>query len=148
MTKILHSAILLGMLASMAACKDTGDQQPPGPSLTDNGQATGFEQKTLAVPMNLKGQIEFSKKDLVQRLNVPPASVVLSGARQVRWRSGALGCPEPGQNYTEALVSGSVIYLRIDNMTHAYHAKFGSEPFYCPRERVEQSVLDEGLDLT
>jgi hypothetical protein len=98
--------------------------------------------------MNLKGQIEFSKKDLAQRLDVPPESVVLSGARQVTWRSGALGCPAPRMNYTQALVPGSVIYLQVDNITHAYHAKFAGKPFYCPRERVEQPVLDEGEDQT
>ena len=51
-------------------------------------------------------------------------------------------------NYTEALVPGSVIYLQVDNMIHAYHARFAGEPFYCPRERVEQPALEEGLDLT
>jgi hypothetical protein len=98
--------------------------------------------------MNLKGQIEFSKKDLAQRLDVPLESIVLSGASQVTWRSGALGCPEPGMNYTEALVPGSVIYLQVDNVIHAYHAKFAEKPFYCPRERVEPPVLGEGEDPT
>ena len=98
--------------------------------------------------MNLNGQVEFSKTDLAQRLDVTPESVVLSGARHVTWRSGALGCPEPGKNYTEALVPGSVIYLQVDNMTHAYHANFSGKPFYCPRDRVEQPVLDESKDLS
>lgn len=98
--------------------------------------------------MNLKGQIEFSKKDLAQRLDIPPDSVVLSGARQVTWRSGALGCPKPGMNYTQALVPGSVIYLQVDNMTHAYHAKIAGEPFYCPRERVESPAPEGDGDLT
>jgi len=140
----LHSALLFGLLASLAACKDTEDQQPPGPSLTDSDNATETDQIEVPVPMNLSGQIEYSKKDLAQRLDVPPESVAVSGARQVTWRSGAMGCPEPGMSYTEALVPGSVIYLQVDNMTHAYHAKFASKPFYCPRERVEQPVLEQG----
>ena len=102
----------------------------------------------MATPMNLKGQVEYSMKDLAHRLDVPLDTVVLSGARQVTWRSGALGCPEPGMTYTQALVPGSVIYLRVYDMLHAYHATLGAEPFYCPRERVEQPVLDEDLDPT
>ena len=146
--KLFGLALLVGLLVSVAACKSTEDQQPPDPSLTNSEQATQPERKTVAAPMNLKGQIEFSKKDLAQRLDIPPDSVVLSGARQVTWRSGALGCPKPGMNYTQALVPGSVIYLQVDNMTHAYHAKIAGEPFYCPRERVESPAPEGDGDLT
>ena len=146
--KVLQLVLLSGVLATMAACKATENQQSPAQSLTEGDQATESKLEKVQAPMNLKGQTEFSKKDLAQRLDVPPDSIVLSGASQVTWRSGALGCPEPGMNYTEALVPGSVIYLQVDNMIHAYHARFAGEPFYCPRERVEQPVLEEGVDLT
>ena len=127
----LQSAILASVLVSLVACENTETKQ-----------------KIVVAPMNLNGQIEFSKMALAQRLDVPPDSVKVSSARQVTWRSGALGCPEPGMNYTEALVPGSVIYLQVDNMIHAYHAKFAGEPFYCPRERVEAPALEEGADNT
>ena len=127
----LQSAILASVLVSLVACENTETKQ-----------------KIVVAPMNLNGQIEFSKMALAQRLDVPPDSVKVSSARQVTWRSGALGCPEPGMNYTEALVPGSVIYLQVDNMIHAYHAKFAGEPFYCPRERVESPASEEGVDNT
>ena len=127
----LQSAILASVLVSLVACENTETKQ-----------------KIVVAPMNLNGQIEFSKMALAQRLDVPPDSVKVSSARQVTWRSGALGCPEPGMNYTEALVPGSVIYLQVDNMIHAYHAKFAGEPFYCPRERVEAPAPEEGIDNT
>lgn len=100
------------------------------------------------MPMNLNGQIAFSIEDLARRLDVQPETISVSGARQVTWRSGALGCPEPGMNYTDALVPGSLIYLQVGNTIHAYHGKTGGEPFYCPRERAEQPVLDDDLDPT
>ena len=146
--KLLQTTLLVGLFASMAACKSAEDQQPDGSSQANTEQTNEPEHKVVAPPMNLNGQIQFSKKDLAQRLDVPPESVELSGARQVTWRSGALGCPEPGMNYTQALVSGAVIYLQVDNMIHAYHARFAGEPFYCPRERVEQPALEEGVDRT
>ena len=146
--KSIQSILLVGLFANVAACEAADGQQPVEPSLTDSEQSTDPERKIVASPMNLNGQIEFSKEDLAQRLDVPPDSIVHSGASQVTWRSGALGCPEPGMNYTEALVPGAVIYLQVDNTIHAYHARFAGEPFYCPRERVEQPVLEEGVDLT
>ena len=146
--KLPKLVLLSGSLAIMAACKAAEDQQSPAPFLVEGDQTTESEHQEVEAPMNLNGQIIFAKKDLAQRLDVPLDWVVLSGARPVTWRSGALGCPEPGMNYTEALVPGSVIYLQVDNMIHAYHAKIAGEPFYCPRERVEQPVLGESEDLT
>lgn len=128
--KALRTGLLLGSLTMLTSCANTD------------------ENTQVAAPMNLNGQVQYAIEDLAQRLDVPLDAVVKSGARQVTWRSGALGCPEPGMNYTDALVPGSVIYLQTDNTTHAYHAKIGGEPFYCPRERVEQPVLDDSLDPT
>ena len=146
--KFLQAIILVAMLASLAACKSAEDQQSAGISPINNTKEIEPEQEISEIPIHPNEQIEISKKDLAQRLDVPADSVVLSGARRVTWRSGALGCPEPGMSYTEALVPGTVIYLQVDNMIHAYHAKFGSKPFYCPRERVEQPLLGEVEDLT
>jgi hypothetical protein len=145
---LLQSSILLGLLVSLAACKGTEDPQQAGVSLVPSEEVTEHEQEPVPMPMNLNGQIAEAKRDLAKRLDVTPESVVLSGAKQVTWRSGALGCPKPGMNYTEALVPGSMIYLQVDDVTHAYHAKFASKPFYCPRERVESPAHGEEGDLT
>lgn len=137
----IQRIVLLSIpLAILAACNEPEDIAAPDGSTP--------AQAEVAIPMTLNRQVRLSKEDLAERLGIPLGSVALSGARQVTWRSGALGCPEPGMNYTEALVPGAVIYLQVDNATHAYHASFAGEPFYCPRERVEPPVPDEGEDLT
>lgn len=143
-----QTGLLVGVLVSLVACKNADEQQPAGDLQSAAGQAIESEQPVVPTPMNLKAQIELSRQDLVRRLNVSPDAVMLSSARQVTWRSGALGCPEPGKMYTEALVPGSVIYLQADNVIHVYHAKFAGEPFYCPRERVEPPAHGEENDLT
>jgi hypothetical protein len=125
--KFVNSIWLTGVLVGAAACTST----PP----------------EIPAPMNANGQIAFSKTDLAQRLGVAIESVVVSSTRPVTWGSGALGCPDPGMNYTQALVPGTVIYLKVDNTIHAYHARYGGEPFYCPRDRVEPPA-SEGDDLT
>lgn len=128
--KALRAGLLLSSFTILASCNDTQ------------------ESTQVAAPMNLERQVQYSIEQLARRLDVLPDTIEVSGARQVTWRSGALGCPEPGMNYTDALVPGSVIYLRANNTIHAYHARIGGEPFYCPRERVEQPVLDKSLDPT
>jgi hypothetical protein len=146
--RLLVKTVLAGLFISLAACNGESDQPDAGSSLTGDGQENLTEMNEVPIPMNLNGQIAFAKNDLAERMGIDLESVKLSSAEAVTWRSGALGCPEPGKMYTEALVPGSVIYLQADNMVYAYHAKFAGEPFYCPRERVESPVLEDGADHT
>ena len=44
--------------------------------------------------------------DVAQRTGVEPGSVVVIRAEPTVWPSGALGCPEPGKMYTQALEPG------------------------------------------
>lgn len=142
----LVAPLLAGLLASTAACKHDNDE--PASGLAQPESKRQAEKTPVTQPMNFNAQIEFSIEDLARRLDVPTESIKVSGARRVTWRSGALGCPEPGMNYTAALVPGSVIYLQVDNTIHAYHGKLGAAPFYCPRDRAELPVLDDELDPT
>ena len=136
-TRSLRLIGLIGILGGVSACASPGPPDTRSPEVSEEVPAA----------MNMSRQIEFAKADLAQRLNVDPGQVLLSGAQSVTWRSGALGCPEPGMNYTQALVPGTVIYLKVDTMIHAYHARVAGEPFYCPRDRVEPPAAD-GDDLT
>ncbi len=97
--------------------------------------------------MNLNEQIAFSIEDLARRQRINEDSVVLVGARQVTWRSGALGCPEPGGNYTQALVPGVLILLKSGEETVGYHASEGGVPFFCPAKRARPPAAIEAEDL-
>lgn len=139
-------AILAGLFMNLPACQDLTDKKTIESG--DKSETKTPKQEIMNAPMILNQQVEFAKRDLSERLNVPVDSIKLSGSRRVNWRSGALGCPKPGMSYTEALVPGVQILLQVNNMIHAYHSKFDGEPFYCPRERVEQPAIDDSADLT
>ena len=98
--------------------------------------------------MDLNEQIEFSRNDLAQRLGVEIDSVILSKAQMVTWSSGALGCPEDGMNYTQALIPGVLIHLDVGGKAHEYHAKHGGKPFHCPQERTEQPLPRRGSNTS
>ena len=49
----------------------------------------------------------------------------------VTWPTGALGCPKPGMNYTQALVEGYRIILVANGRKFSYHGRKGGDPFYC-----------------
>lgn len=69
--------------------------------------------------------------DLAERAGVDLSAVTVAGYREVTWRDGSLGCPEPGMMYTQALVPGEQLVLEVDGELYAYHAATGREFSYC-----------------
>lgn len=63
-------------------------------------------------------------------------------AESVIWSDGALGCPQPDEMYTQALVEGYRIELSVAGETVYYHGADGDEPFRCddPQEPAEHEV--------
>jgi hypothetical protein len=90
--------------------------------------------------MAIDEQMTFAKTDLAERLQVDVGDVQVLAARVVQWRSGAMGCPKPGMNYTMAIVPGVQVLLMVDRQIHHYHGGIGREPFYCPANRAEEPV--------
>ena len=54
-------------------------------------------------------------------------------AERVQFSSGALGCPAPGMSYTQALVDGYRVVVRVGDRTFDYRFGTGDEPRLCER---------------
>jgi len=115
--------------------------------VVEDPSATVVRQTEVSAgPDSLGDQIAYSKQDLAQRQSVDVDSILIMAARQVTWRSGALGCPGQGMSYTQALEPGVLIVLRVDNENFNYHARRGEKPFYCPWERATTPASIEAED--
>jgi hypothetical protein len=135
-----------GLVMASVACSGYGGQQDAdsdtGPVKVEQDQAEVTAMKKLSI----KEQAILAQKDLVARLEVDSAAVTFSGATSVNWRSGALGCPEPGMSYTQALVPGTWIMLKSGKTVYRYHAARSGQPFYCPDDRAEPPLQGAGAD--
>lgn len=80
---------------------------PPGPI------------STAEVPPELMSMI---LDDAAGRTGVPADDLVPVRADQIVWNDGSLGCPRPGEVYTEALVRGYWVILRAGDQTLDYRA--------------------------
>jgi hypothetical protein len=76
-------------------------------------------------------QVTEAIQDLAGRLGVPTGDIKAISEKNVTWRDGSLGCPQKGMMYTQALVPGTLIVLRVDGAEYVYHSGGGRAPFYC-----------------
>lgn len=134
---------LLLMAAITSACSsqasepapDPGETTPPArstlPALIETGQppdspvsqtplpAQGTAPVTGEVPQAL---LQAIMADLSARTGVAPAAMAVVRAESVVWGDGSLGCPEPGMMYTQALVDGYWVVLKVNAREYDYRA--------------------------
>lgn len=75
--------------------------------------------------------------DLAARLGVPATAIEVLKAEQVTWPDGSLGCPEPGQAYTQAQVDGYRVVLQHDGRVYLYHAGGDGPIFLCQSDEKD-----------
>jgi hypothetical protein len=64
--------------------------------------------------------------------NVPPQQLVIVRAEAVVWNDGSLGCPEPGMQYTQALVNGYWVQVRAAERMYDFRARRDGSFRLCP----------------
>jgi hypothetical protein len=82
-----------------------------------------------------EGLVAVARADLARRIGVAQDDIEVVSVREVTWPDGAIGCPQPGMAYTQALVDGSQIILRHGGRDYHYHAGGARGPFYCANPR-------------
>ena len=88
----------------------------PSPSALPTGGGTSV---TGEVPAALLAEIV---ADAALRSGVVEADIVVVRGESVTWSDGSLGCPQPGMNYTQALVPGYWVVLDADGTDYDYRA--------------------------
>jgi hypothetical protein len=124
MPKLLPLFLLSGVL--VAACASAADKpatprgiapptripdpvvQPPA------GQAVDI----ASVPREVRRAVV---ADAAKRFSVSENAVVLVDAERITWSDGALGCPLPGQMYTQMLVPGFRLSAKTTAGQMLYH---------------------------
>jgi len=76
--------------------------------------------------------------DLVERIGADREAIVVERSGAVIWRDGSLGCPQPDMMYTQALVPGYQIVLRVGEVTYDYHASESGNFILCPEGMAEE----------
>jgi hypothetical protein len=81
---------------------------------------------------DLRPLIDLATADLAEMLGVAESQITTHAAVPVLWPDSSLGCPQPGMNYPQVLVDGSIIELEHHGTYYRFHAGGRRDPFQCP----------------
>ncbi|MFZ1412451.1 MAG: hypothetical protein WAS07_13425 [Micropruina sp.] len=126
------------MGAPMSSSPEPSSVRPPfttAPQLSPSSPATAAP--TASIPAR---QWEAILADLTQR-GVPTEAAQVQRAQRVTWNDGSLGCPEPGVMYTQALMEGLWVVVRVGDQEFDYRFGRGDAPTLCrnPPTRLPSS---------
>ncbi len=119
-------------MTTLVACSEQTNEETNQPMTTDRSATMRSDA--------LGREIEQATADLASRTGLDQSGIEVSVAEFVTWSNGSIGCPQPGMNYTMALVPGYRILLVASGRTYHYHGAREREPFYCPAERAGQPL--------
>ena len=120
------AALALGL--AVTACADESAPTQPEESVVEPSPAD-----PTPVPGAESPDAVAAVADLATRLGVEPAAVEVVAVQEVTWSDGSRGCAKKGMNYTQSLIDGSRITLRVDGTTYEYHSGGSGGPFLCER---------------
>jgi hypothetical protein len=69
--------------------------------------------------------------DLEERIGSPVTDVSVVSAEAKTWNDGSLGCPIPGQMYTQALVDGYQVVVEVNGERYDYRIGSGTDVRLC-----------------
>jgi hypothetical protein len=99
--------------------------------------AAADAQRPVAPTSALQAKVDLALQDAAQRTQLDAARLRVTLAEAVTWPDGALGCPEPGRQYSQVLVSGYRIRIAAGTETLEYHGSLRGQPFFCPAARIQ-----------
>jgi hypothetical protein len=148
-TQLWYRSVLCAVVLSGTACspQDAADtsKDPSASSANAAGPAQPETPMKKPAPVADPGnQFSAAIGDLSGQTGIAADAISVTEARVVTWRSGALGCPDKGKSYTQAIVPGVLLLLEADGKTYRYHGTATGVPFHCPDGRSEAPALGVG----
>ncbi len=140
--RVLAAAFAAAVL--LTGCGTTGDPMTPTPtnpaSSTPAGWPSGRPPLQTAPPSPSGTPAEVSPErwqailDHLAALGVTGAAE-LESAEAVTWPDSSLGCPSPGMQYTQALVDGLRVLVRVDGKRYDFRFGAGAALKLCSSHR-------------
>jgi len=132
-TLIIAVAVALNLGVYMRSGLGSPNQSMTTPSETPAPTSTPKSARADSqVPEGILAPI---LKEAAKVANVPPQQLMIVRAEAVVWNDGSLGCPEPGMEYTQALINGYWVVIKAAGRTYDFRIDRGGSFRLCPEGR-------------
>lgn len=128
---------------ALAGCGSADDGSVPSSSITNEVSTTVIPttqppQPITSEPMSLQSiAIESAIADLRERLQVEISEIAVLEFKTTQWSDGALGCPQDGELYTQAVVEGAQVFLDVDGRVFDYRSDADGNVKLCPSDEKD-----------
>jgi hypothetical protein len=131
MTSRLISLSVAGLVACAACATEppATTKRPPVREYDSVAPVQVSPATNVALPPAL---LDALRSDASKRTGLAADQVTVASAEKVTWTDGALGCPQPGRMYTQALVPGYRVFVRAGDRTLLYHTSESGQVVQCP----------------
>ena len=109
------------------------------PSSTASPSPSGGNA-TLPEGLRTEPAVAAAIADTAERAKVDPDQVVIAAWSPVTFTDGSMGCPKKGMSYTQSLIEGELLLLRVDASLYQYHAATGKPFTYCATPAASYTV--------
>ena len=141
-TPILVALVSATLLVACAAPDGASQSEPAVSGVPSSADSMPGSSTVIGdVPTAM---LERVIADAASGAGVDQSEVEVVAAEAVTWPDGALGCPQPDQMYTQALVPGYRVILEIDGDELHFHASESGEFAFCadPQPPVDGGAAD------
>jgi len=108
-----------GKPASVQERRSVVEKQAPDTPQRAPRQDAEATRMTGEVPQQL---LALFRDDLARRALVKPDTITVVSATEQQWPDGSMGCPKPGEMYTQMIVPGYRVVLQAGGEKYAYHS--------------------------
>ncbi len=133
MSRVLLLAPCAVLVVACAGSTDPASEESAVDQSTPSSSPSQSSEAPTPVPGAGSPDVQAAIEDLGASLDVDPAGVEVVSVEEVTWRDGSRGCAQPGDSYTQALIDGSRITLRVDGTTYEYHSGGSRPPARCEK---------------
>ncbi len=112
---------------------------PPATAMSSSSNST-----SETVPSHLQPIVEQIIDDIFGRTQADRNAITLISHEAVTWPNGAIGCPQPGYMYTQALIEGYRLTFDANGQQMLYHTAGTDRFVFCDSNKTVPDTPVEG----
>ena len=133
--RVLIIALSVALELTVHSTRELGSPNKSMTTPSETPGPTSTPHMSRVAPQVPEGILAPILKEAAKLANVPPQELVIVRAEAVVWNDGSLGCPEPGMEYTQALINGYWVVIKATAQTYDFRVDRGGSFRLCPEGR-------------